>query len=75
MWRANMSVANGVCAGTTRVNERNEQIERSEICEWSEYMNGTNVANEMSVVSEVIMSEIAFKLAEQLSLREGLIQI
>ena len=36
-------------------------------------MNGTNVANEMSVVSEVNMSEIALKLAEQLSLREGLI--
>ena len=38
-------------------------------------MNGTNVANEMSVVSEVNMSEIALKLAEQLSLREGLVQI
>ncbi len=36
-------------------------------------MNGTNVANEMSVVSEVNMSEIALKLAEQLSLREGLV--
>ena len=38
-------------------------------------MNGTIVANEMSVVSEVNMSEIALKLAEQLSLREGLVQI
>ena len=38
-------------------------------------MNVTNVANEMSVVSEVNMSEIALKLAEQLSLREGLVQI
>ena len=37
-------------------------------------MNGTNVANEMSVVSEVNISEIALKLAEQLSLREGLVQ-
>ena len=37
-------------------------------------MNVTNVANEMSVVSEVNMSEIALKLAEQLSLREGLVQ-
>ena len=36
-------------------------------------MNGTNVANEMSVVSEVNMSEIALKLAEQLSLREVLV--
>ena len=36
-------------------------------------MNETNVANEVSVVSEVNMSEIAIKLAEQLSLREGLV--
>ena len=35
-------------------------------------MNGTNVANEMSVVSEENMSEIVLKLAEQLSLREKL---
>ena len=36
-------------------------------------MNGTNVANKMSVVSEVNMSEIALKIAEQLSLREVLV--
>ena len=36
---------NGVCAGTARVNERNEQIERSEICEWSEFVKQTNVVS------------------------------
>ena len=40
-------------------------------------MNKTNVANEMSAVSFVngVSCEIALKLAEQLSLREGLVQI
>ena len=36
-------------------------------------MTGTNVANEMSVMSEVNMSEIALKLSEQLSLQEVLV--